>query len=102
MAENITANTITAKSVQTDQMSADSITVGDASISGNTLTADKIILGGWTLFAKGEKLFATSPAGQECQFEMIDYKLILGEQPTTPPDYVPPTITGTQTGFGPR
>lgn len=102
MAENITANTVTAKSIQTDQMSADSITVGAASISGNTLTADKIILGGWTIFAQGEKLFATTPAGVDVQFEMIDYKLILGEQPTTPTDYVPPTITGTQTGFGPR
>lgn len=99
MAENITANTITAKSVKTDEMSADSVTVGAASISGNTLTADKIILGGWTLFAKGEKLFATSPAGQECQFEMIDYKLILGEQPTTPPDYVSPTLTSTTQGY---
>lgn len=100
MPQNISANTVTANTVKTNKMDASEVTVGKASISGNTLTADKIILGGWTLFAKGEKLFATSPAGQECQFEMIDYKLILGEQPTTPSDYTPPTLTSTSTGYG--
>lgn len=99
MAQDITAGTLTAETVKTNKMEASDVKVGDASISGNTLTADKIILGGWTLFAKGEKLFATSPAGQECQFEMIDYKLILGEQPTTPPDYVSPTLTSTSQGY---
>ena len=99
MAIDITADTITASTVKTDKMEASDVTVGAASISGNTLTADKIILGGWTLFAKGEKLFATSPSGHECQFEMIDYKLILGEQPTTPPDYVPPTLSTTTEGY---
>ena len=102
MAQDLTVGTLTADTVATNNMEASSITVGAASISGNTLTADKIILGGWTIFAQGEKLFATTPAGVDVQFEMIDYKLILGEQPTTPTDYVAPTITGTQTGFGPR
>ena len=99
MAENITANTVTAKSIETQEMSATSVTVGAASISGNTLTADKIILGGWTIFAQGEKLFATTPAGVDVQFEMIDYKLILGEQPTTPPDYVSPVLSSTSQGY---
>lgn len=99
MAQDITAGTLTADTVKTDSIEASSVKVGGASISGNTLTADKIILGGWTIFAQGEKLFATTPAGVDVQFEMIDYKLILGEQPTTPPDYVPPTLSSTSQGY---
>lgn len=99
MSQNITANTVTANTVKTNKMDASEVKVGKASIRGNTLTADRIILGGWVIFARGEKLFATSPAGRECQFEMIDYKLILGEQPTTPPDYTPPTLESTTQGY---
>lgn len=101
---NITADTVTAKTVksdkvETEKLDSNSAEIGGTTISGGTLVADKIILGGWTLFAKGEKLFGTSPGGQECQFEMIDYKVVLGEQPTTPPDYVPPALTDTQQGY---
>jgi len=99
MSTNISANTITANTVKTNKMDASEVTVGKASISGNTVTADKIILGGWVIFAKGEKLFATTPAGEEVQFEMIDYKVILGEQPTTPSDYKPPELESTTQGY---
>lgn len=63
------------------------------------IIGDRLILGDWVIFPKGEKLFAITPAGVEVQFEMIDYKLILGPQPTTPPDYVPPTLESTSQGF---
>lgn len=99
MATNISANTITANTVKTNKMNASEVTVGKASISGNTLTADKIILGGWVIYPEGEKLFAITPAGVKVQFEMIDYTNILGEQPTTPSDYVPPTLETTTQGY---
>lgn len=104
MATNITANKITAKDIESDkikakEMKSDSAEIGGASISGKTIVVDKIILGGWTIFAQGEKLFAKTPAGVDVQFEMIDYKLILGEQPTTPPDYVSPTLSSTSQGY---
>lgn len=98
-ASTVTANTVKSNTVTTNKLDASEVTVGAASIKGNTLTADKIILGGWVIFAKGEKLFATTPAGQEVQFEMIDYKVILGEQPTTPSDYTPPTLDSTTQGY---
>lgn len=104
MATNITANNITAKTIKSDKVTAEKMTstsaeIGGASISGKTIVVDKIILGGWTIFADGEKLFAKTPAGVDVQFEMIDYKLILGEQPTTPPDYVPPVLSSTNQGY---
>jgi len=55
------------------------------------IIGDRILLGGWIIYPDGEKLMAITPAGVHVQFELIDYTNILGVQPTTPPDYVPPT-----------
>ncbi len=71
-------------------------------VSCNRLVAKEIILDGWKITVSGEVIYATSPGGVRTQFEMIDYTNILGEQPTTPPDYVSPVVTGTDTGFGPQ
>ena len=71
-------------------------------VTCNQLVANKIILNGWEITVSGETIFATSPGGVPTKFEMIDYTNILGEQPTTPPDYVSPVVTGSTTGFGPQ
>ena len=80
MADNVNANTVTC----------------------NKLVVDEIVLNGWKITVSGETIYATSPGGVRTQFEMIDYTNILGEQPTTPPDYVSPVVTGSTTGFGPQ
>lgn len=85
MANNINANTVTANTV-----------------TANKLVVDKIILNGWEITVSGEKIYATSPGGTKTQFEMIDYTNILGEQPTTPPDYVSPVISSSSSGYGPQ
>ncbi len=79
---------------------ADDISAGV--VTCNLLVASKIILNGWTITVGGETIFATSPGGVATKFEMIDYTNILGEQPTTPPDYVSPVISESGSGFGPQ
>lgn len=65
-----------------------------------TIIGNRLKLGNWTIYPEGEKLFAITPAGVKVQFEMIDYTNILGEQPTTPSDYVAPTLSSTTSGYG--
>lgn len=57
------------------------------------IIGDRILLGGWIIYPDGEKLYATTPSGRNVQFELIDYTVVLGPQPTTPGDYVPPPDT---------
>lgn len=54
------------------------------------IVCDRILMQGWIIYPKGEKLYATTPKGKDVQIEMIDLKNILGVQPETPPDYVAP------------
>jgi len=54
------------------------------------IIGDRILLQGWVIYPDGEKLMATSPSGKKLQFEMIDITDVIGVQPATPPDYVPP------------
>lgn len=74
--------------------------ISASTVTCNQLIANKIILNGWTITVSGETIFATSPGGVPTKFEMIDYTNILGEQPTTPPDYVSPVITSSSSGYG--
>jgi hypothetical protein len=76
--------------------------ISASTVTCNQLIANKIILNGWTITVSGETILATSPGGVPTKFEMIDFTNILGEQPTTPTDYVSPVITGSGSGFTPQ
>ena len=54
------------------------------------IVCDRILMKGWIIYPKDEKLYATTPKGKKVQIEMIDLTNVLGVQPETPDDYVPP------------
>jgi hypothetical protein len=68
----VNANIVNSNRVNADRIEANSF--GGRGGGGAVITADRIILGGWTFQAKGDGVYVTTPSGIETKMELIDFR----------------------------